>query len=36
MTGELFIDGTWRAGRGGALISTDPATGRVVFEGGGA
>jgi succinylglutamic semialdehyde dehydrogenase len=32
MTGELFIDGTWRAGRGGELVSTDPATGRVLFQ----
>jgi len=36
MTGELFIDGAWRAGRGGGLTSTDPASGRVVFEGAGA
>ena len=36
MTGELFIDGTWRAGRGGGLTSTDPATGAVVFDGAGA
>ena len=36
MTGELFIDGKWRAGRGPGLISTNPATGAVVFDGAGA
>jgi succinylglutamic semialdehyde dehydrogenase len=34
MTGTLFIDGVWREGAGQALISTDPATGAVVWEGG--
>ncbi len=33
MTGEVFIDGKWRVGRGAALTSTNPATGAVVFEG---
>jgi succinylglutamic semialdehyde dehydrogenase len=33
MRTELFIDGAWRAGRGGALASHDPATGAKVWEG---
>jgi succinylglutamic semialdehyde dehydrogenase len=33
MTGSLFIDGVWRAGAGAPLISNDPATGAVVWEG---
>lgn len=33
MSGELFIDGGWRAGSGAALRSIDPATGEVVWEG---
>jgi succinylglutamic semialdehyde dehydrogenase len=33
MTGGLFIDGVWRAGAGARMISTDPATGAVVWEG---
>jgi succinylglutamic semialdehyde dehydrogenase len=32
MTGGLFIDGVWRPGAGAPLISTDPATGAVVWE----
>jgi succinylglutamic semialdehyde dehydrogenase len=32
MTGGLFIDGAWRVGGGAALVSTDPATGAVVWE----
>ena len=36
MTGELFIDGLWRAGRGPALTSTNPASDAVLFEGAGA
>ena len=33
MSGEVFINGAWRAGRGAPLISTNPATGAPVFEG---
>ena len=33
MTGDLYIDGRWRDGRGEALTSTDPATGAVVWRG---
>jgi succinylglutamic semialdehyde dehydrogenase len=33
MTAGLFIDGAWRAGAGAALVSTDPATGAVVWQG---
>jgi len=33
MTGSLFIDGVWRAGAGASLVSTNPATGAVVWEG---
>ena len=33
MSGELFINGAWRAGRGASLVSTNPATGATVFEG---
>ncbi len=36
MTGELYIDGAWRVGRGTLLVSTNPATGAVVLEGPGA
>ena len=36
MTAELFIDGQWRTGRGAALISTNPATGAVLFDAPGA
>lgn len=36
MTGELLIGGEWRVGRGDRLVSTNPATGAVVFEGAGA
>jgi len=28
----LYIDGKWRSGRGPALVSTDPATGEVVWR----
>ncbi|NKF24009.1 succinylglutamate-semialdehyde dehydrogenase [Solimonas marina] len=31
--GQLFIDGQWRDGRGPALQSHDPATGRVLWSG---
>jgi len=33
MTASLFIDGVWRAGAGAPLVSADPATGAVVWEG---
>jgi succinylglutamic semialdehyde dehydrogenase len=33
MTTGLFIDGVWRTGAGARLVSTDPATGAVVWEG---
>ncbi len=33
MTGELYIDGRWREGRGELLVSTDPATGAQVWAG---
>jgi succinylglutamic semialdehyde dehydrogenase len=33
MTASLFIDGVWRAGAGANLVSTDPATGALVWEG---
>lgn len=33
MRSELFIDGNWREGRGGAFASTDPAHGGVVWQG---
>jgi succinylglutamic semialdehyde dehydrogenase len=33
MTASLFIDGAWRAGGGAPLVSTDPATGAVAWEG---
>jgi succinylglutamic semialdehyde dehydrogenase len=36
VTSGLFIDGVWRSGAGAPLISTDPATGGVVWEGAGA
>jgi succinylglutamic semialdehyde dehydrogenase len=34
MTASLFIDGVWRAGGGSPFVSTDPATGAVVWQGG--
>ena len=33
MSDGLFIDGKWRAGEGPELVSTDPATGEVVWRG---
>ncbi len=33
MSGELYIDGRWREGRGPPLVSTDPATGATVWAG---
>ena len=33
MSGELYIGGRWREGRGEALVSTDPATGAEVWRG---
>ena len=33
MTGELYIGGRWREGRGETLTSTDPATGAPVWRG---
>jgi succinylglutamic semialdehyde dehydrogenase len=33
MTASLFIDGVWRAGAGANLVSTDPASVSVVWEG---
>ncbi len=33
MSGELYIGGRWREGRGEALVSTDPATGAQVWSG---
>jgi len=32
-SGQLFIDGRWRAGAGAALDSRDPATGEVLWRG---
>ena len=36
MTAELYIGGRWRGGRGPELVSTDPATGEVVWRAAGA
>ena len=33
MSGELYIDGRWRTGRGADLVSIDPATGKAVWRG---
>lgn len=33
MRTELFIDGVWRTGRGGAFASHDPATGAAIWQG---
>ena len=33
MSGELFIGGQWRQGRGAGFVSTDPATGGAVWDG---
>ena len=33
MSGELYIDGAWRTGRGAELVSRDPATGDPVWTG---
>jgi len=32
MSDGLYIDGKWRSGRGAELVSTDPATGEVVWR----
>ncbi|MET3665863.1 succinylglutamate-semialdehyde dehydrogenase [Caulobacter sp. 1776] len=32
MSGALYIDGKWRSGRGVELVSTDPASGEVVWR----
>jgi len=32
MSGALYIDGQWRAGRGAELVSIDPATGEAVWR----
>jgi succinylglutamic semialdehyde dehydrogenase len=32
MSGALFIGGKWRSGRGAELVSTDPASGEVVWR----
>lgn len=32
MSGGLFIEGKWRSGQGPELVSTDPATGEVVWR----
>ena len=33
MSGDLYIGGRWREGRGDTLVSTDPATGEEVWRG---
>ena len=33
---SLFIDGQWMEGRGDVLVSTDPSSGTIVWEGGAA
>ena len=32
MSGEIFINGAWRTGRGAMLVSTNPAPGAQEFE----